>query len=66
MPGPVSHIVFAMVVLSNFYNKWEQIKKEKSSFQAGFLFHSLTDKLYDEFMRKSDVYSKLPEIPKNT
>ncbi len=96
MPGPVAHIIFAVIALSNSSNKWdqkdfirgtnfpdiryfgvierekthlndvtwEQIKKEKSSFKSGFLFHSLIDKRYDEFIKKNDICSKLPEIPK--
>lgn len=40
---------------------WDQILQEKNPFKIGYLFHSLVDQLFDDFMTKQNIYEKLPK-----
>jgi len=39
----------------------DQVKKAKTSFQAGYLFHSLVDELREKYLQKHNVYDIAPE-----
>ncbi len=41
---------------------FEDIKKEKNSFKAGMLFHSLVDEKREEYMVKNNMYAALPKF----
>ena len=39
----------------------DDIKKEKSSFKAGMMFHSLVDEVREKYMKNADVYKEIPK-----
>jgi len=39
---------------------WDLIKNEQSSFKAGMLFHSLVDRIHDQYMNSYNAYEFVP------
>lgn len=44
----------------NLHATWRSIQKEQSSFKAGIEFHSLVDRIHDDYIIKHNVYKCLP------